>query len=402
MHIAELAKGQEGYIVGLRRYFHTHPELTGKEFHTLKKIKEELEAMGIPYVEIPEGGIIATLEGKTEGKAVLLRADVDALAIREAEENLCRKRVCISGNTGVMHACGHDGHIAMLLGAAKILLEKKEELNGRVYLCFERGEEGGGNIRYLLEYLEKEQVHIDSVYAAHLYAGVESGKIAVNDGAMMASNLPFHVTIRGKGGHGSRPDRACNPIDAFVEIYSRMGNLRMTKIDPFTPLTFSIGEVTAGNCQNVIPEELTFKGTMRTFDREGAGMTFYHEFKKLIDSVCAFHGCEAVYTRYNLPGFPVINDRACAALARQAMGETLGADCLTEAEPWMASESFAKFLHRWPGVFAFIGIRNEEKGVGAEHHSPAFDIDEDVLWQGSAAAASYALAFLKGEGYAER
>lgn len=392
----ELAKQYEDYIIGLRRHFHEHPELTGKEFQTLLKVSSELEAMGIPYVEIPEGGILATLTGHTDnGKAVLLRADLDALAIREPEENLNQKRVCKSQTPGVMHACGHDGHIAMLLGAAKLLQEQKDSFKGTVYLCFERGEEGGGNVRYILEYLEREQVHIDSVYAAHLYAEVESGKIAINDGAMMACNMAFHVTVRGKGGHGSRPDLSNNPIDAFVDIYNRLNALRMTKINPFTPLTFSIGEVTAGNSQNVIPEELKFKGTMRTFDREGAGMLFHHEFKKLIDSVCENHGCTAEYTRYTQPGLPVINDGDCVALARDAIGKELGNDCLTTAEPWMASESFARFLAKWPGVFAFIGIKNEEKGVGAAHHNPSFDIDEAVLYKGTAAAATYALAFLK-------
>ncbi|MBQ1255112.1 MAG: amidohydrolase, partial [Clostridia bacterium] len=218
----ELAKQYEDYIIGLRRHFHEHPELTGKEFQTLLKVSSELEAMGIPYVEIPEGGILATLTGHTDnGKAVLLRADLDALAIWEPEENLNQKRVCKSQTPGVMHACGHDGHIAMLLGAAKLLQEQKDTFKGTVYLCFERGEEGGGNVRYILEYLEREQVHIDSVYAAHLYAEMESGKIAINDGAMMACNMAFHVTIRGKGGHGSRPDLSNNPIDAFVDIYNR-------------------------------------------------------------------------------------------------------------------------------------------------------------------------------------
>ena len=145
----------------------------------------------------------------------------------------------------------------------------------------------------------------------------------------------------------------------------------------------------------LLPEELKFKGTMRTFDREGAGMLFHHEFKKLIDSVCENHGCTAEYTRYTQPGLPVINDGDCVALARDAICKELGNDCLTTAEPWMASESFARFLAKWPGVFAFIGIKNEEKGVGAAHHNPSFDIDEAVLYKGTAAAATYALAFLE-------
>ena len=398
MKNVDIARKYEDYIIAQRRYFHENPELSGKEYDTVKKIASELDSMGIPYVEIEEGGILATIRGcRDNGRAVLLRADIDALAVTETDENLKFKRTCKSKNDGVMHACGHDGHTAMLLGAARILLEKREELEGTVYLCFERGEEGGGNGCFILKYLDDNKIHIDTVYAMHLFSKIDSGKLAINDGPMMASMMVFGVTIEGKGGHGSRPDLSSSPIDAFVAIYNGLSAMRLTKIDPYKSLTYSIGSVKAGDAHNIIPQSLSFKGTMRTFDRDGAGMTFHREMKRLIDGVCELYGCRAVYEKYTEPGIPVINDTECAVFARDVLGAELGRDNIINAEPWMASEPFSQFLYMWPGVFAFLGVKNEEKGIGAEHHNPYFDIDEDVLYKGSAAAATYAIEFLKSD-----
>ena len=394
----DLAKKHEEYIIAQRRYFHENPELTNKEFETVRKIAEELDSMGIPYVEIEKGGILAALKGnKDSDRSVLLRADMDALAINEAEENLKCKRTCISKNAGVMHACGHDGHVAMLLGTVKILLEKCNEIEGTVLFSFERAEEGGSGYRHILKYIDENKINVDSVFAIHLYANLESGKLAINDGAVMACNMPFHITIEGKGGHGSRPDLSVSPIDAFVDIYNKMSTIRMTKIDPFKALTYSIGEVTAGNSQNCIPDSLKFKGTVRTFDRDGAGMIFHDEFRKLVDSVCELHGCRAIYTKYGMPGLAVINDKECADFAKKVIGEELGEDSVVSVEPWMASEPFSRYLCMWPGIFALLGIKNEEKGIGAEHHNSYFDLDEAVLYKGSASAATYAIEFLKSD-----
>lgn len=392
----DIAKKHEEYIISQRRYFHENPELTYKELETVRKISEELDLMGIPYVEIDNGGILATIKGNKGGsRTVLLRADIDALAIKESEENLKFKRTCISKNEGVMHACGHDGHVAMLLGAAKILLEKRDEIEGTVLLSFERAEEGGNGHRYLLKYIDENKINVDSAFGIHLYANLDSGKLAINDGAVMSCNMPFHITIEGKGGHGSRPDLSTNPIDAFVDIYTMLNAVRLNKIDPFKVLTWSIGEVSAGNSQNVIPDSLNFKGTVRTFDRDGAGLIFYRELKKIVDGACELHGCRAVYTRYDVPGLAVINDKECASFASKVIGAELGEDSVITVEPWMASESFSCYLRMWPGVFALLGIRNKEKGIGAEHHNSYFDIDEDVLYKGAASAATYAIEFLK-------
>ena len=396
MKTLELARKHEDYMIAQRRYFHEHPEVTYHEYNTLKQIAGELDAMEIPYVEIENGGILATLKGERDnGKAVLLRCDIDALAITESKNNLKRERICRSKNEGIMHACGHDGHIAMLLGTAKILLDKRLELEGTVYLCFERAEEGGNGHYFILKYIHEHQIKIDTAYATHLYSKLDSGKLAINDGVVMACNMVFHVTIEGKGGHGSRPDLASSPIDAFVAICNALNALRLTKIDPNAVLSYSIGEVTAGSSQNTIPDRLHFKGTMRTLDRDGAGMVFHREFKRIIDQTCRHYGCRPIYTKYTLPALAVINDGTCVNFARCVLGEALGQDTLTTVAPWLASEPFGRYLYLWPGVFTLLGIRNEEDGIGAEHHNAYFDIDESVLAKGAASAATYALEFLK-------
>lgn len=400
MKILELAKKYEEEIIALRRYFHENPELSNQEQNTLAKITEELTKIGIPFVEVEKGGILATLKGERDkGKSILLRADIDALPVQETEDNLLPgMRSCISKVPGVMHACGHDGHTAMLLGAAKILAEKREELEGTVHFCFERGEEATGNVGYIFAYIEKHNIHIDTVYAIHLLATAPAGRMVINDTDMMAGAMAFDITIEGCGGHGSRPDQAVNPIDAFWAIYGGMLSLRMQKISPYKTLTYSIGKVHAGVAGNVIPQTLNFSGSMRTFDTEGVGMNFYHAFRKLIDSTCEAYGCKAVYNAFTRPGLAIVNDPELAAFARQVIGEELGQERVSSGEPWMASDSYSQYLRQWPGVYAFLGVENAKKGVGAAHHNQAFDLDEDVLKLGSAGAAAYALAYLSSEG----
>lgn len=396
----EIAAKHEDYIINMRRYFHENPELSDHEHNTVKTIAAELDSMGIDYVIVENGGILATIKGATDnGKAVLLRADIDALPVQETPDNLkVGGRTCISKVDGVMHACGHDGHIAMLLGAAKILSEKKSELEGTVYLCFERGEEAVGNVGYIFAYIEKQGIKIDTVYGTHLLATAPSGYMVINDTNMMAGAMAFDITIDGRGGHGSRPDQAVNPIDAFWAIYGGMLSLRVQKIDPYKTLTYSVGKVSAGNAGNIIPQTANFSGSMRTFDQEGAGMTFYNELRNLIDRTCEAYGCRPIYNFYTKPGLPIVNDPELAQFARKVIGAEIGTDIVGEGEPWMASDSYSQYLKQWPGVYAFLGMENVEKGIGAAHHNQAFDVDESVLKLGSAAAATYAIEYLRTDG----
>ncbi len=392
----ELAKKHEDYILQMRRHFHENPELSGQEFETIKRICRELDAMGIEYIEVENGGVLGFIEGPKPGRTVLLRADVDALPVQETADNLKPgMRTCISKVPGVMHACGHDGHTAMLLGAAKILLEKKDELEGRVVLCFERGEEGGGNVKYIFRYIEKNNIQIDACYGIHLWANAPAGYMVINDKNMMAGGVWFDITIEGRGGHGSRPDQSISPLDAFWAFYGGLQQLRLTKIDPYEPLTYSIGLLEAGAVGNVIPQTLHFAGSARLFDAEVAGQRFYDEFVNLLENTCKAYHCVPKYNALTKPMHGTINHPDMAQWARKVIGRDIGEEKIGTYEPWMGSESYGTYMRQWPGVLAFIGMNNPEKGVGAAHHNQAFDIDEDVLYLGAAGAATYAMEYLK-------
>ena len=399
MKVYELAKEVDSYVVSMRRHFHENPELSNQEEATLARVKQELDGMGIPYEEIPYGGLLGFIEGTKpgKGKTVLLRADCDALPVKETKNNLAGPRVCCSKVDGVMHACGHDGHMAMLLGAAKILSAHKDEIAGKIILLFERSEEIGPGINYCLAYMDKHGITADTVWGVHLYNALEAGKVAINTGNTMSTAMGFNVTIHGKGGHGSRPDQANSPIDCFVAIYNALEAARLTKITPFQPLTVSVGLLQAGAVGNVIPNDLTFAGTARFYDRDLVGMPFRNYFFQMVEGIAAAYGCTVSYNSITEPAFAVSNDPECAAFARKVIGEELGNDVIAFPEPWMASESFSQLQKLWPGVFALLGINNPEKGTGAAHHNEYFDLDEDVFKLGVAGAVTYALRFLDGD-----
>ncbi len=398
MSYIEIAKRYEGYIKAQRAHFHENPEVSNQEFETLKHIKGELSKIGIEYVEVENGGILAKIVGDIpSGRAVALRADIDALPIDEPENNPIGKRPLRSKNKGIMHACGHDGHAAMLLGAIKVLLEKKAEISGTVYFCFERGEELTDNVDYIFKYIEDNKIHIDSAFAFHTHSLSDAGHISINDGGMMAGFFWYNVEIEGTGGHGSRPDQANNPIAAFLAIGSAIDAMRMTKIDPFSPLTHSIGAVNSGTAHNIIPQTLTFTGTARFFDIVGVGKVFKKEFMHIVDSICKAYNCTYKYNILHGPTFPVVNNAELAAFARGIFAEEIGSENVGNIEPWMASESFGRFVAQYPGVFALLGMRDESKGVGAPHHNPNFEFNDDILVTGTACAAKYAVEFLKSE-----
>ena len=407
MSILETAKKYEDYVISMRRAFHEEPELSGAEFKTLEKISAELAKMGLEHEEVPSGGIAAFIRGgkaqrDASGRAsrtVLLRADMDALPVEE-QQNLNGSRQCFSKNAGVMHACGHDGHTAMLLGSARILSELKDELAGDVVLCFERSEEirTPSGARYIWKWLEDKGIHPDSCYGPHVFSSLESGTVGINDGPMMSGISRFDVTVTGKGGHGSRPDQSNNPIDCFVMIYQRMEALRLLKNDPYKAVTVSVGKLESGKQMNVIPESVTFGGTVRFFDMEESHK-FMRAFRKTIECCGEMCGCEISFNVFEDPFYiSTVNDPVMAQFARKVINEDFGDGSAKPCEPWMASETYGGYLAMWPGVICLLGIRNEEKGCGAAHHNGRFDIDESALIKGAAAAAVYAKRFLEEGG----
>lgn len=394
MTTLEMLRPFEAQMTADRRWLHEHPELSGCETETLGYIVKALEALHLGIHIVPGGGVIGVLgEGEP---CVLLRADCDALPIQENPTNLTFPRCCVSQNPGVMHACGHDAHMAMLLGAARALAAHREEIPGCVLFVFERGEEKGGKgyLEHLLPYIE-EKFAVGACYATHVRWDIPSGKIAVLDGAAMAGAFGFDVTLHGRGGHGSRPDLAVSPIDCFAAIHAQLLALRMRAAAPEQVLTYSLGLVQAGEQGNTIPETLRFAGTVRTFDTAGAGERFAKETRRIIDGTCEAQDCTAEYKHFSKPLYEVRNHPEAAARAKQAIARNVGMLALTAASPWMASESMSAYLKLWPGVLTFTGIRNEKVGAGANHHTPQFDLDEAALLPGAAAACAFALDYLR-------
>lgn len=393
MDILGLARESFAYTVALRRHLHMYPEAAPDEqMETMDYIEQQLDGMHIRHHRIEGGGILGFIDGAMPGKTLMLRADMDALKIQEDERNLCADRVCISKKPGLMHACGHDAHVAMLLTEAKILKQMETQLPGRIILLFEEGEEGGGNIKTICRYLGENRIHIDGCYAAHVRWDIPAGKIAVCDGTAMCGQMRFLLTIDGQSGHGSRPDLGRSTIDCFHLVYSAWNMLRMNQVKPDTSLTWSACSLHAGVSHNVLPDHLTCEGTIRMADRE-SGDAFWRAFHQAAVYTAKQCGCRAELKRI-MYLFPLVSDENCLNLFRAAATSALGDGAVVTCQPWMASESFSYLSAMIPSVFAFVGIENREKGCGANHHTAQFDLDEKGMIQGVAAAVAYALAFL--------
>lgn len=396
MDALTLAKQIEDYVIDIQRDLHLHPEIGLQEERTIQVIISELDKMGISYDIIPDGGVIGVIEGDHPGKSIALRGDIDALPMKEEEKNLKQPKVVVSKYDDASHTCGHDGHTAMLLGAAKILSEHKDQIHGKVILAFEQAEEIGGGIFNILNRLVDLQA--DGIWGIHLKSDIPSGKISVDPGPRMSAAFKFDVIIRGKSGHGSRPDLSNSPLDCFTDFYSNLQRMRLKSMDPFQALTYSVGSVTAGNAANVIPDDLRFSGTCRYLHYE-QGIAAANEFMRLLETVCETHQCTYEYVGKPAPKDSfVYNEETCAQIAEDAVKNALGEEVVYSYPAWMASEPFGFYQKYMPGVFAFVGIQNEEKGTGAEHHNAYFEIDEDVLKLGVAATVQYTIDFLKYKG----
>lgn len=388
-----LAKQAEEYVVGLYRDLHEHPEIGMQEERTIQVIVDELSKLGIENEIIPHGGIIGIIEGDRPGKTIVLRADIDALPMKEEPNNLKQPKVVVSQDDRAAHTCGHDGHTAMLLGAAKILVENKQALEGKVILAFEQGEEVGGGIYRILSRLV--EMGVDGIWGIHLKSDIPTGKISVDAGPRMSGVSGFQVTIKGKSGHGSRPDLSFSPVDCFTDFHQSLQAMRLKSLDPFMPITYSIGSVSAGMAANVIPEELAFSGTIRYLHYE-QGLAGAEEFIRLLERKCEEYHCTYHFDMKPVArNLSVYNEETCAGIAEQAIKKAIGEDVVYSYPAWMASEPFSFYQKYFPGVFAFVGIENKEKGTGAEHHNAFFEVDEDALPFGVAATVQYAIDFLR-------
>lgn len=396
MEIKKWAQENFDYMVKHRRHLHEHPELSRMENETVAYIIQELKVLGIEYIEVEDGGVLAFIHGEQAGKTVLLRADIDALPIDEPENNLKGKRVCRSQNPGVMHACGHDSHTAMLLGAGKILNEHKDLIKGTVMLVFERGEEGGGNIRQLLQYFEDHQIHYDSCFAMHVEQKLPTGTFGISAGYCDAGAIPLNYRITGQGGHSSRPDLANNPVNCMLAFLNEIYAIRDKYISPFEQLTTSICVIEAGTKGNIIPDSVQIGGSARYFSEENAKKPFLKQLERVVKSCEEAYGCKIESLSHG-GAYPIINEEHTSAIAKRAVIKALGEEAWRPTMPTMGSESFSQYTLFAPGCYGNLGVCTPEKGSGAEIHNQYFDIDEDAMIIGASIHVAYALEFLNSD-----
>lgn len=387
MGVKEIGSKYSDYVIQMRRQFHQIPELSLQEYKTSKKIVEELKKMGIEGKIVADTGVLATIKGGKEGKSkrVALRADIDALAVTEQTGAEFESK-----NVGVMHACGHDSHIAMILGAAKILKEIQNEISGEVRLIFEPAEEVAKGANKMIAAGAMEGV--DSIFGMHVWSDIPAGKISCEAGPRMASADFFTIEVNGKSCHGSKPDQGVDAIVAGAALVNNLQTIVSREINPIQPSVITIGEFKGGEQSNVLAGHVHMSGTTRAFSNE-----VRTALPVMMERVVKYTG-ETFRTEikmdYNLGSSPVINDYGSSEIAAGAVEKILGADALYHYEKTPGGEDFSEYMRLAPGCFAFVGVRNEALGALHPQHSCYYTIDESVLINGSMVAAQYALDFL--------
>ena len=377
-------------IIALRRDFHAHPELGFQEFRTASVIEQHLHDLGLETTRVAGTGVVAVLEGQADRPVLMLRADMDALPICEATgADYC------SCTEGVMHACGHDAHMAMLLVAAKILSENRERIQGTVKLVFQPNEEINGALDMIRAgVLDNPQV--TAAFGIHIWSQLPSKTVAVTPGPVMGGLDVFKLTVRGKGGHTGFPEEAVDPLIAAAHIIMAVQTIQTREISNLKPTTIMFGKIEGGTKSNIIPEEVTLEGSIRYLFEAGPESPEHpaQRFQRVVQSVCETHrcNCEINLVRENIP---LINDPKVAHVAGVAATKTLGRDGEVTTMQTIASEDFSEFSARVPAAFVFLGCGNPDKGSDIPHHNPCFSIDEDVLPLGVELFISFAFEFFQ-------
>ncbi len=369
-----------------RRHLHRHPEISYKEFETTKFIINRLEAMGIPVERPQETGCIGVIEGgKSSDKVVALRADIDALAMTEEGAS---KAEFISGNEGAAHCCGHDAHTANLLGAAQILVENQEEIEGTVLLVFQPGEEklpGGG--RLLVRNGLPAGKGSRRNYGLHTSPRLAPGQIALREGPFMARPDEFEIEIIGKGGHAASPHEAIDPIVLASEVVGQLQTIVSRSVNPVEPAVITVGKIWGGTAHNVIPEKVNMIGTVRTFSEENA-MLIKNRIDQILKGVTMGAGASYHY-EFN-EGYPaVVNTRWATEILKRTAVEMIGEENVELMEdPIMAGEDFAFYQQEFPGVFFLLGSGSKQADSQHPWHHPKYNVDERCMQTGAALLAS--------------
>ena len=369
-----MATAELDLLIRTRRDLHRHPELGFQEHRTAGIVADRLRAAGYEVrTGIAETVVVGTLRGGAgEGPTLLLRADMDALPIDEE----CAHEF-ISTQAGVMHACGHDAHVAIGLAVAERLARTRGEWGGTVRYVFQPAEEGGGGALRMVE--EGVLEGVDAALGLHVWLGMESGVVGVVPGPFMASAGTFEITLRGRGGHGALPHETIDAVLVGSQVVVALQSIVSRNVSPLESAVVSVGTFQAGTAQNVIADSARLTGTVRAFDVDACA-ELPRRIERVVAGVCSALGAEYGFD-YVQDTPPTINDPAIAEAVRLAAVEAVGAERV-RTDPdvrTMASEDFGEFLLRVPGCYFFVGARNEARGAVHPHHSPRFDVCEDAL-----------------------
>ncbi|RXR06115.1 M20 family metallopeptidase [Pseudoxanthomonas composti] len=404
------ARALQQKVVDWRRDFHAHPELGNRETRTAQKIAAHLKSLGLkPRTGIATTGVVAIIEGGQPGPRLALRADMDALPVTERTGLPFASTVKTTFNgeqVGVMHACGHDAHISILMGVAESLVKMKDQLPGQVMLIFQPAEEGppdgeeGGAEVMLAQGLFKD-FKPDAIFGLHVFSSVPAGKVAVRGGPLMAAADRFDITVKGRQTHGSAPWAGIDPIAASAELISSAQHIvsRRTNIAQL-PAVVSFGSVRGGVRFNIIPDQVRLVGTIRTFD-EGVRQQIFKDLKNVSEHVAAAHGATVEAKVPDIAGTPVtINDAALTARMWPSLQAALGPDNVYEPPLQLGAEDFSYFGQQVPAMFFFVGSTGAglDPATAPSNHSPEYLVDESALDVGLRAMLQVSLDFLHGEG----
>jgi amidohydrolase len=377
-------------VIGWRRHLHRNPEISFEEEETSRFVYETLESFGGLELSRPTPtSVVAQLVGKGPGRTVALRADMDALPIEEENDFEFASR-----NPGVMHACGHDGHTAMLLGAAKILVGMREEINGEVRFLFQHAEElYPGGAEEMVEAGVMEDV--DAAVGIHLWSGLEVGKIGVVYGPMLAAPDTFEISINGRGGHAAMPHQTADAIAIGAQVVANLQHVVSRNVDPLENVVVSVTKFAGGMTHNVIPGTVEMVGTVRTLNEELRAKV-PETMERIIGGITAAH--DASYKFEYQRGYrPVVNDEEVTRVVEETVRELFGERALEMMPPIMGGEDFSAYQRVVSGTFVFVGAGNEAKGITYPHHHPRFTVDEDALENGVKMHVNVAFGLLDKE-----
>jgi amidohydrolase len=376
-------------MIALRRDFHKHPELGFTEKRTAGIIARYLENLGMEvHVGIGTTGVVGLLTGTTPGKTLMLRSDMDALPIHEKNEVDYK-----SVNTGVMHACGHDGHMAILLGAAKVLSRMRESFRGRIKFVFQPAEESLGGARAMIADGVLDDPKVDAAFGLHLISILPLGYIGWKYGPIMASMDAFTITIKGKGGHSAMPEGGVDAILISSQVISTLQSLVTKEISPQSPVVIHVGTIKGGDAPNVIADKVVLEGTVRTLDMNVQKLVPERMKRILAGTTLSMGGSYELDYESSYP--TTVNNPEMTDLVRDAAGLVVEEDHVIEVPSTMASEDMSFYLQKVPGSYFYVGAGNSEKGFVHPHHNSLFDFDEQALEIGAKTLAHLAVSYLE-------